>query len=79
MAVVADGEGLIIIVVVAIELVEHSTVGKDSRFVDTVGTKECTVAHDVASGVWKTGSIEKHKLLLVKKSFFDGSYHFMYL
>jgi len=38
-AVVADGEGLIIVAVVAIELVEYSTLGKDSRFVDAAGTK----------------------------------------
>ena len=37
------GEGVIIIVVVAIELVEYSTLGEDYRLVDPVGTKECTV------------------------------------
>ena len=58
------GEGVIIVVVaiVAIELVEYSTPGKDLTLVDPVGTEECTVvgrfAHDVAGGVQKTGSIK---------------------
>ena len=37
------GEVLIIVVVVAIELEEYSTLGEDSRLVDPVGTKEYTV------------------------------------
>lgn len=61
-AVGAAGEGVIIIVVVATELVKYSTLGDDSRLVDSVGTKECTVvgwfAHDVAGGIQETGSIK---------------------
>ena len=37
------GEGLIIIAVDAIELVEFSTFGDDSRFFEPVGTEEYTV------------------------------------
>ena len=61
-AVGVAGEVLIIVVVVAIELEEYSTLGEDSRLVDPVGTKEYTVvwrfAHDVAGGVQETGSIK---------------------